>query len=242
MVKATSRPRSVGVIFSERDLQRALRLRKPPDLFELRLDGLLAVIRKLPAALSKLRAPLIITARSPIEGGANNLSLAHRRELLMRFLSDATFIDIELSSAPAFSSLLKRARAGNLQLILSLHNLNTMPALAALQAATRRAHSLGADIFKIAARTDRPEQLRTLVDLTQSPSSPIPISAMGLGKLGSSLTRASRRRRVRAELCASRPSDGRRTVVTRATAGRHAPQVTRFGNISRHAGCVYIMR
>lgn len=184
MVKATSRPRSVGVIFSKHDLQRALRLRKPPDFFELRLDGLLSTIRKLPVALSQLRAPLIITARSPIEGGANNLSPARRRELLTLFLPDATFVDVELSSAPAFATVLKRVHTGNLQLILSLHDLNAMPALAALEAAACRAHSLGADIFKVAARTDRPEQLRTLVEFTQSPSSPIPVSAMGLGKLG----------------------------------------------------------
>ena len=183
-VKATSRPRSVGVIFSEQDLQRALRLRKPPDLFELRLDGLITCIRKLPAAISRLRAPLIITARSPIEGGANNLSLAHRRELLMRFLPVATFIDVELSSVTGLSALLKHARGGNLQIILSLHNLVAMPPLAALQAAARRAQSLGADIFKIVARTDHPDQLRNLIQLVQSRASPIPISAMGLGKLG----------------------------------------------------------
>jgi len=183
-VKATSRPRSVGVIFSEQDLQRGLRLRKPPDLFELRLDGLLAVIRELPAVIPQLRAPLIITARSPTEGGANNLSLARRRELLMRFLPDAAFVDVELSSATAFSPLLKRARAGNLQIILSLHHLVTMPALAVLEAAARRAQSLGADIFKVAARTDRPEELSNLVEFVQRRFSPVPISAMGLGKLG----------------------------------------------------------
>jgi 3-dehydroquinate dehydratase-1 len=184
MVKATSRPRSVGVIFSERDLQCALRLRKPPDLFELRLDGLLAAIRKLPSVIPQLQAPLIITARSPTEGGANNLSLVRRRELLMRFLPNAAFVDVELFSATAFSTLLKHARAGNLQIILSRHDLTAMPTLASLEAAARRAQSLGADIFKIAARTDRPSQLRNLVKLVQSRSSPIPISAMGLGKLG----------------------------------------------------------
>jgi 3-dehydroquinate dehydratase type I len=186
MVKATSRPHSVGVIFSEQDLQRALRLRKPPDLFELRLDGLVAAIRKLSATIPQLHAPVIITARAPIEGGANNLSLATRRKLLTHFLSDATFLDIELSSAIAFSALLNRARARNLQIILSLHNLTTTPALAALQTATRRAHSLGADIFKVAARTDRAEQLRSLFEFVHSGSSPIPVSAMGFGKLGRS--------------------------------------------------------
>lgn len=184
MVKATSRPRSVGVIFSEQDLQRALRLRKPPDLFELRLDGLLAVIDKLSATIPQLRAALIITARSPLEGGANDLSLARRRELLRRFLPEASSVDIELSSAPAFSALLKRNRTQNLQLILSLHDFTTTPTLADLQAAARRAHSLGADIFKVAARTDRPAQLRTLIEFVRSPSCAIPISAMGVGVLG----------------------------------------------------------
>ncbi len=183
-VKATSRPRSVGVIFSEQDLQRALRLRKPPDFFELRLDGLLSAIHKLPAAIPQLRAPRIITARSPAEGGANNLSLAQRRELLVRFLPDASLVDVELSLAPAFSALLKRARAANLRIILSLHDLTAMPALGALQTAARRAQSLGADIFKVAARTDRLEELRNLLEFMQSRSASIPISAMGVGKLG----------------------------------------------------------
>ena len=182
-VKASSQPRSVGVIFSEEDLRRALRLRKPPDLFELRLDGLFAAIRKLPAAISQLRAPLIITARSRSEGGANSLSLARRRELLMRFLPVAAFVDIELSCAAAFSELIECARARNLQIIFSLHDTQAMPSLTTLQAAAARAHSLGGNIFKIAARTDRSEQLQILLDLVQSPL-PIAVSAMGLGKLG----------------------------------------------------------
>ena len=34
------RPRIVGVIASRADLERAVRMRRPPDLFELRLDRL----------------------------------------------------------------------------------------------------------------------------------------------------------------------------------------------------------
>ena len=184
MVKASSQPRSVGTIFYKEDLAAALRVRKPPDLFELRLDGLVAVIGKLPAVIPRLRAPLIITARSPSEGGANNLSLRRRRDLLLRFLSEAALVDVELACANAFSALLKRATARKLQVILSLHNLTSMPALATLQAAALHAHSLGADIFKVAARTDRPEQVRNLVEFVKSKSLPIPVSAMGVGKLG----------------------------------------------------------
>jgi 3-dehydroquinate dehydratase I len=183
-VKATSRPRSVGVIFSRQDLQRALRLRKRPDLFELRLDGLVSLVDRLPDAIPKLRRSLIITARSPHEGGANDLSPARRRELLLRFLPDAAFVDVELSCAISFSPVLKLAHKRKVQVILSRHVLTKMPEFAALLALANRARSLGADIFKIVARTDEPAQLQNLAELVNSKLSPLRISAMGVGHLG----------------------------------------------------------
>src|SRR5215467_11746257 len=66
---ATKRPRLVGVIASRADLDRAVRMCEPPDLFELRLDCLAGVIDQLERKISGLRAPLIITARHPQEGG-----------------------------------------------------------------------------------------------------------------------------------------------------------------------------
>src|ERR1051325_2375538 len=83
---APPNPQAVGVIFSGADLARAMVLRSPPDLFELRLDGLNDVIEELPNAIPRLGKPVIITARSPAEGGAGHLSLARRRDLLLRFL------------------------------------------------------------------------------------------------------------------------------------------------------------
>src|SRR5262245_46135652 len=78
----TQRPRVVGVITSRADLDRATRMRKPPDLFELRLDCLLPLVDQLENKLPRLRVPLIITARHPQEGGVNKLSLRQRRDLL----------------------------------------------------------------------------------------------------------------------------------------------------------------
>ena len=115
------------MIFSASDLQRALRLRNLPDLFELRLDGLVASVDKLPDVIPRLRRPVIITARSPSEGGANNLSLSRRRELLRRFLPYAAMIDIELSCATALASIIKLARASKFPLILSRHDFKRMP-------------------------------------------------------------------------------------------------------------------
>src|SRR5436309_482789 len=64
-------PKSVGVISSRADLRAALRLRSPPDFFELRLDALVTDIDKAERTIPKLPAPLIITARHPLEGCAN---------------------------------------------------------------------------------------------------------------------------------------------------------------------------
>ena len=79
------RPRVVGVISSRADLEQALRMRSPPDLFELRLDRLVGMADQLENVLPKLHTPLIITARHPNEGGSGRLSLRQRRALSVGF-------------------------------------------------------------------------------------------------------------------------------------------------------------
>src|SRR5260370_17820859 len=103
-------PRLVGVIMSLAYLNAAIRMRKPPDLFELRLDQLARNLDEVEKKLSKLRAPLIITARHSREGGGNQLSTQQRRDLLSRFLSRARYIDVELPSVNALLPLLQTAR------------------------------------------------------------------------------------------------------------------------------------
>ena len=179
------RPRLVGVIFSENDLARALTLPRLPDLFELRLDGLHPVIAQLPDAIRRLRRPLIITARSPAEGGKGRLPLERRRELLLRFLPYAALVDVELRSASGLSAVRERARAKKVQVILSIHDSKTTPKSHELQSAVARACLLGADIFKVAVCTDRAPQVERLLKFIRTESSRIPISAMGLGRLGS---------------------------------------------------------
>src|SRR4029453_12015118 len=127
------RPRVVGVIMSQTDLDLAILTRERPDLFELRLDHLVgpeaAGLDELEEKISRLRAPLIITARHPQEGGANKLSLRQRLNLLSRFLPRARYIDIELRSTAAFHSLCKLAQKKNVQSILSLQHLKSTPDL-----------------------------------------------------------------------------------------------------------------
>ena len=121
------RPRVVGVIASRADLERAVRMRRPPDLFELRLDRLAGMADEVEKVLPRLRTPLIITARHPHEGGANKFRLRQRRDLLARFLTHADYIDVELRSARALRALLAIAKAKNVRRIISFHNFKSTP-------------------------------------------------------------------------------------------------------------------
>ena len=193
MTKAPG-PQIVAVIFSRSDLQIAQRMRNPPDLFELRLDALWRRADEAQRTVGKLRAPLIITARHPREGGANELSLRQRRDLLLQFLPQAAYLDIELRSARALAPLLKQARTRNIRTILSVHDFTKTPARARLHSMARAAQSSGADIFKIATRTDTEVELHRLLDLFELQDAKMKIAVMGMGRLGRSSRVESARR------------------------------------------------
>ena len=174
----------VGVIFSLTDLQRALRMPKPPDLFELRLDGLCHATGALKKALPKLQAPFIVTARHPLEGGANRLSLPQRRALLLEFLPYASYADVELRSAPLLREVSRKARANRVRTIISVHDLRRTPSAARLDKLAAAARSLGPDVVKFATRTDTISQMNRLLDFFDRQSQRTKITVMGIGKLG----------------------------------------------------------
>ncbi len=181
----TKRPtRVVGVIASRADLERALRMRRPPDLFELRLDRLADIADQVENVVPKLRTPLVITARHPHEGGTRKLRLRQRRDLLARFLNHAQHIDVELRSAPALRSILTLAEEKNIRRIISFHNFKSTPSARILAAKAREARSHGADIFKVATRTDTPIELGRLVEFMTSRPLDLAVAVMGIGKLG----------------------------------------------------------
>jgi 3-dehydroquinate dehydratase I len=178
------RPRVVGVIASRADLERALRMRRPPDLFELRLDHLAGITDRVEKVLSKLHTPLIITARHPHEGGARKLRLRQRRDLLAQFINHAQHIDVELRSASALRSLLTLAKKKNIRRIISFHSFKSTPSARILAVKARAARSYGADIFKVATRTDTPMELACLLDFITKSCVNVPLAVMGIGKLG----------------------------------------------------------
>jgi len=177
-------PRIVGVIASRDDLEQALRMRRPPDLFELRLDRLARVVGRVETKLPKLRAPLIITARHPNEGGSGRLSLRQRRALLSRFLTHADYLDVELRSARALRALLAIAKTKNVRQIISFHDFKSTPSARLLVAKAHNAKALRADIFKVATRTDTPMELGRLLEFIAKNSVNVRLAVMGIGKLG----------------------------------------------------------
>jgi 3-dehydroquinate dehydratase I len=178
------RPRVVGVIASRADLERAVRMRRPPDLFELRLDRLAGMADQVENLLPKLRRPLIITARDPREGGANKLRLRQRRDLLARFLNHADYIDVELRLASALLPSFASAKNKNVRRIISFHSFKSTPSARILSAKARDARSHGADIFKVATRTDTPMELGRLLEFMISSRLDLALAVMGIGKLG----------------------------------------------------------
>lgn len=176
--------RIVGVIASPAALARATRLRRPPDLIELRLDALRHSLGEIDLALPRLRAPLILTARHPAEGGRGRLSLAARRGLLLRFLPQAAFVDLEFRSARQMPALLDEIRRRRLGLILSRHDLRRTPSLGELRRLVRVAAALDPAILKVVTRTETPAELARLLAFFEECHTDLPLAAMGTGKHG----------------------------------------------------------
>lgn len=187
MTSATARS-IVGVIHSTADLWRAVALRTAPDLFEVRLDALTHCIEEISDKLGKLPAPFIVTARHPVEGGSNQLRPRERRALLLRFMPHAAYVDVELRSARTLASVLEEARARNIGTIVSFHDLQGTPSATRFEEMACAARSLGADILKVATRTDSPAQLARLRDFFWRHRGKIEMemAVMGIGRLGRS--------------------------------------------------------
>ena len=214
------RPRVVGVIASRADLERAVRMRRPPDLFELRLDRLAGMADEVEKVLPKLRTPLIITARDPREGGANKLRLRQRRDLLARFLNHADYIDVELRSARALRALLAIAKTKNVRRIISFHDFKSTPSARILAAKAREAKSHGADIFKVATRTDTPMELGRLLEFITSNRLNVRTCRHGHRQTWGDFTCPAGARRLGADLRIGRCRDRRRRPTVAGTTPR----------------------
>jgi 3-dehydroquinate dehydratase-1 len=169
----------VGVIASIDELRIATGMRTPPDLFELRLDHLPNVRQ---SQLLKLRRPLIITARHPAEGG-KKLQFG-RRDLLLKFLPQAKFVDIELRSLRELGVAWDEARRLGVRRICSFHDFKRTPKPAVLHKKLLGARKAGADVFKVVTRAEELRDLLTLFEFLWSELASIRLCVMATGKFG----------------------------------------------------------
>jgi 3-dehydroquinate dehydratase I len=177
-------PQVVAAVHSPGALRCALKIRPGEvDFLEIRVDNFAADPAALLPVLPRLRIPLIVTVRHPVEGGAHGLSFPQRRDLYARFLPFAAFLDVELRSLEKLAGTIEAARRAGVGIIASNHHFHTTPSASNLQGAIRRAHAAGADICKLAALADRPAALGLLLG-TLSRRQPVPMSVMGMGRFG----------------------------------------------------------
>lgn len=186
--RSARRAQSVAVILTPADLRKGTRARQLPDFFELRLDALYPVLPEAAGKIKKLRAPFLVTARHPLEGGWNNLDDSTRRELLLRFLPSAAYVDVELRSAARMKSVLQKAKALGIGRIISVHDLHRTPSARQLAQTARSAERFAPEIIKIATRTETEDECVRLTTFFDDTKTRAQLSVMGLGKFG----RASR--------------------------------------------------
>ena len=154
------------------------------DAVEVRVDAL-----PHPPSLQQVAAlsvPAILTVRRLDEGGAKPMSEEERLAHYLALLPAAAAVDIEMRSTRRLRDVLEAARHGKKALIVSFHDFEGTPSLAKLRRISTRARRAGADIVKIAAKTETPAEVARLLILLEEASEPLAV--MGMGALG----RASR--------------------------------------------------
>ena len=151
---------------------------------EIRVDAL----SKRPQArqIAELPVAAIVTVRCAEEGGLRSMSDDDRRESYLALLPGAAAIDLELRSAESMSDLRKAILKDAKTLILSFHDFQRTPSLADLEDVCAKMRDLGANILKIATKTESIGEVSRLLTLLERSSTPLAV--MGMGTLG----RASR--------------------------------------------------
>jgi 3-dehydroquinate dehydratase I len=166
----------VGIVDSPAALRAAARLRRGEvDLLEWRADFL-------GTGIVKSKIPWIVTARHPAEGGQNAMSAHARREALLELLPATALVDIEIRSLSGMARVLSEARKAGVGIITSFHDFQKTPPASRLEDLVKKASDAGADVLKIATRTDSPGDVARLLDLLEK--TPLPLAVMGMGPLG----------------------------------------------------------
>ncbi|HSW57857.1 MAG TPA: type I 3-dehydroquinate dehydratase [Dehalococcoidales bacterium] len=146
------------------------------DYWEIRMD---LVGPRWPELAAKLKKPWIACNRSPQEGGRGQSEEKIRvNELLRGVEAGAAIVDIELSSA-ALENVVSRVKK-RAQCLISYHNVDETPDLAALMQIVRRQAEAGADIVKVVTHAQSLRDNLCLLELVRlNPKTRVISFAMG---------------------------------------------------------------
>jgi 3-dehydroquinate dehydratase I len=180
-----SRPNIVGVIGSNADARVALNQPNLAYIYEWRVDRCPdqrthELVCELVQGHNK---PLIVTVRAHDEGGKRIWAEEKRASLYSRYLSLATLIDVEVSSASRLSVLLREAREAEVGVILSQHFLKGPWVPSSLARGMQICQNSRADLYKVAFLPDSFSELCDFLSriawLLENTSVPIAFMAMG---------------------------------------------------------------
>ncbi|MEZ5404709.1 MAG: type I 3-dehydroquinate dehydratase [Verrucomicrobiia bacterium] len=175
----------VGVISTPTGLPYLQRSSLPCELVEIRLDYFsltLSQIDQLKKQLRTRKHPVLLTLRSPREGGQKKLTPTQRETFLVDFLPFIDALDLEYLEIRHFSKLLQNLKKKKVALILSSHFFKKSPTFSELKNRLNAMQKNSATIYKIASRCDTTSQLLTLLQIQLQFTKKI-IACMGMGKL-----------------------------------------------------------
>lgn len=159
----------------------------PCDVLEYRLDNLLSLEDNAARVMASSPRPVLLTVRTPAEGGHGHLDTATRLAIYRRHLSLAALVDTEIASLalPEFAGFADEVRAAGGSLVASTHDFQSFPGRDTLADRIAEAYARGADIAKVAVVVTTMAELFDLVSLVEyHHGKGRLISAMGMGPLG----------------------------------------------------------
>lgn len=179
------RPLVIGAISQPGTLKRpdlATTLKLHIAEFRLDLTGFVTGWQERARELRDAGIPVLLTLRSREERGNWTGTETGRETAYASALPHISALDIEISS-PVAAAVTRAAHAAGKSVILSFHDFDKTPPIEQLRTTIARGHQLGADIVKIATRTETQPDLEILRTLLAERGTHL-LCCVGMGTLG----------------------------------------------------------
>lgn len=97
-------------------------------------------------------------------------------------MNHAAAVDVETRSLNPLHDVVEAAHSSRVTVIASSHHFKNTPTTNVLREIEKKSRELGADVVKIATRTETPADVSRLLGLFEKATGPL--SVMGMGRLG----------------------------------------------------------